>query len=84
MYDDLDLTSQKFTFVNLEVICLYYVRKLSCEYDIFWPSGSQGENFSMTSLNFCIFVIICPLKRKWPFINTDLNSLYLKDDLYQI
>jgi hypothetical protein len=80
MYNDLDLTSQKFTFVNLEVIWtnlnLHDVRKLSCKYDIFWLSGSQGENFLNTLLNFCIFVIISPLKRHWPFNCTYLNFLY--------
>ena len=30
----------------------------------------------MTSPNFCIFVIISPLKRNWSFISTILKSLY--------
>jgi hypothetical protein len=32
----------------------------------------------MTSLNFCIFVIISPLKKTYPFIWTNLNLLYPK------
>jgi hypothetical protein len=47
---------------------LHYVRKLSCIHDLFWLSGSKGKKFSMTSPNFCICMIISPLKRTWPFI----------------
>jgi hypothetical protein len=38
----------------------------------------------MTLPYFCIFVIISPLKRTWPFIWTIENSLYPKEDLYQV
>jgi hypothetical protein len=62
------------------IICtssnLHYVRKLSCKSGLFWLSGSWGENVSMTSPNFCIFVNISVLKRTWPFIWTILNFLY--------
>jgi hypothetical protein len=46
---------------------LHYVRNLSCKYDRFWLSGSRGENLSMPSSNFCIFVIITTLKIGWLF-----------------
>ena len=51
----------------LTILNLHYIRKLSCKYDLFWLSGS-GEDFSMKPPHFCIFVIISPLKRTWPFI----------------
>jgi hypothetical protein len=32
------------------IICtslnLHYVKKLSCKYELFWVSGSQGKNFN--------------------------------------
>ena len=52
----------------LTILNLHYIRKLSCKYDLFWLSGSGEEDFSMTPPHFCIFVIISPLKRTWPFI----------------
>ena len=60
----------------LTILNLHYIRKLSCKYDLLWLSGSGGEDFSMTPPHFCIFVIISPLKRTWPFIWTILNLLY--------
>jgi hypothetical protein len=61
------------------IICtslnLHNVRKLWWKYELFWLSGSQGKIFT-TSPNFCLFVIISPLKRNWPFICTIWNSLY--------
>jgi hypothetical protein len=63
------------------IICtkmnLHYVRKLSCKSELFWLSGSRGENFSMTSPHFCIFVIISHLTKTWPFIWTIYNCLHL-------
>jgi hypothetical protein len=73
------LTKIYINFVNLEVIWTnlnLHVRKPSCKYDVFWLSGSQRENFSLTSPIVCIFVIICPLKRNWSFICKILYSLY--------
>jgi hypothetical protein len=47
------------------------------------PSGSEENDFLMTSLHFCIFEIISPLKRTWPFILNNLEFPSPKDDLYQ-
>jgi hypothetical protein len=62
------------TWPSRTIICmslnLHYVRKLSCKYELFLLSGSQRKEFSMTSLNLCIFMIISPLKRTWRFIWT--------------
>ena len=55
--------TKMFTILNL-----HYIKQLSCKYDLFWLSGSGGEDFSMTPPHFCIFVIISPLKRAWSFI----------------
>jgi hypothetical protein len=55
----------------------HFVRELSCKYELFWLNGSRGKNFSITSSNFCIFVIISLLKRTWPFICTIQHSLDL-------
>ena len=55
---------------------LHYIGKLYCKYELFWLSGSGGEDFYMTPPHFCIFEIISPLKRTWPFIWTIQNSLY--------
>ena len=52
----------------LTILNLHYIRQLSCKYDLFWLSGSGEEDFSMTPPHFCIFVIISPLKKTWPFI----------------
>jgi hypothetical protein len=56
------------------IICtslnLHYFRKLSCKYELFWLSASQGKTFFNNLAKFCIFVIISPLKRTWPFIWT--------------
>jgi hypothetical protein len=44
------------------IICsslnLHHVIKLSCKYQLFWVSGSQGKKNSMTLPNFRIFMII--------------------------
>jgi hypothetical protein len=47
---------------------LQNIRKLSYKYELFLLSGSKGKKLT-TSPNFCIFVIISPLKRNWPFIS---------------
>ena len=47
---------------------LHYIKNLLCKSELFWLSGSQGENFSMTKPHFCIFEIISPLNKTWPFI----------------
>jgi hypothetical protein len=60
------------------ILNLHYIRKLSWKYDLFWLSGSGEKNFQMTPTHFCIFVIISPLKRTWPFSWTIYNSLYQK------
>jgi hypothetical protein len=54
----------------LTILNLHYIIKLSCKYELFWLIGSGEEDFSMTQPHFCIFVIISPLKRTWPFILT--------------
>jgi hypothetical protein len=44
---------------------------------LFWLSSSRGEDFQMHGPpHFCIFVIISPLKKTWPFTWTTWNSLY--------
>jgi hypothetical protein len=53
-----------------------HLNKLECKSELLWLSGSQGKKFQMTSPNFCIFMIISPLKRTWLFIWTIQNSLY--------
>ena len=63
---------------------LHYVKKLPGKIELFWLSGSWEEDFQMTPPYFCIFVIISPLKRTWPFIWTNLNPLPPKDDLWQV
>ena len=40
-----------------------------------WPSGS-GEDFLISSMYFCYFVIIYPWKRAGPFIRRNLNPLH--------
>jgi hypothetical protein len=40
------------------------------------PNGFGGEDFQMTPYHFYIFVIISPLKRTWPFIWTNLDSIH--------
>ena len=43
----------------LTILNLHYIRKLSCKYDLFWLSGSEEEDFSMTPtpfLNFCNYL----------------------------
>ena len=40
-----------------------------------WLSGSGEEDFQLSSMYFCYFVIISPYKRAGPFIWTNLNSL---------
>jgi hypothetical protein len=59
------------------IICtslnLYYLRKLSCKYELFWLSGLKEKLSLMTLSNFCIFVISSPLKRTWPFIKVWLK-----------
>jgi hypothetical protein len=52
------------------ILNLHYIRKLLWKYELFWLSGSGEEDFSLTQTNFCIFVIISPLKRTWPLIWT--------------
>jgi hypothetical protein len=42
----------------------------------FWLSGSWEEIFLMISPHICIFVIISPWTRTWPFIYTIFYSLY--------
>jgi hypothetical protein len=59
-------------FTNLN---LYYIRMLSCKFQLFYPSSSW-EDFWMNQPNFYIFVIISPLKRTWPFIWIKSNFLY--------
>jgi hypothetical protein len=43
-----------------------YIRKLTCQNELFLLCGSWGEDFYMTSPHFCISIIISPLKRTWP------------------
>ena len=40
-----------------------------------WPSGSWDEDFKISSMYFCYFVIISPWKRAGPFIRTNLSPL---------
>jgi hypothetical protein len=47
---------------SLNVHYVHYVRKLSCKYDLFWLSGSQGKHFSMTSPNFLHFCDYFPFE----------------------
>ena len=57
---------------------LLYVSKLPCKFELSWPCGSWEEDFQMNLTYFCIFVIISPLKRTWPFIWTILNFHHLR------
>ena len=41
-----------------------------------WPNFSGEEDFKISSMYFCYFVIISPLKRAGPFIWTNLNPLH--------
>jgi hypothetical protein len=60
------------------ILNLHYIRKFSCKYDLLWLIGFGEEGFYMISPHICIFVIISPLKRNWPFIWTINYSLYPK------
>ena len=42
------------------------------------PSACGKENFSISSVYFCYFIIMFPLKRVWPFIWIKLNPFYLQ------
>ena len=48
-----------------------------------WLSGSGEEDFLMSSIYFCYFVIISPWKRVGPFIWTNLNPSP-KNALFQV
>ena len=39
------------------------------------PSGSVEEDFYISTMYFCFFIIISPWKRAWPFICINLNPL---------
>jgi hypothetical protein len=54
--------------------------------ELFWLSGSQGKNFSMTSTDFCIFVIILPFEEKLSLALYLYNSKFPlpNPDLYQV
>ena len=41
-----------------------------------WPSGSGEEDFLISSMFFCYFLIISSWKNVWPFIWINLNSLH--------
>ena len=53
-------------------------RMLCAKFGWNWPSGSGGEDFLISSMNFCYFLIISPWKRIGPFIWTKLNPLHPK------
>jgi hypothetical protein len=57
-------------------VILYYVRKLSCKFGVFWFVVLVKRS-SNDPTQFYILVIIYPFKRIWPFKWINLNSLYL-------
>ena len=52
-------------------------RMLCTKFDWNWLSGSGGEDFKISSMYFCYFVIISPWKRAGPFICTNVNLNHL-------
>ena len=42
----------------------------------YYPNGYAEENFYISPMYFCCFIIISPLKRLGPFIWTNLNPLH--------
>jgi hypothetical protein len=56
---------------------LYVIKKNSCKYNIFWPSGSWGNIFlNKLTLLLAFLLLSSPFKRTWPLICKILNSLY--------
>ena len=42
----------------------------------YWPSGSGEEDFQISSMYFCYFVIISPWKKVGPFISTNFSPYH--------
>ena len=51
-------------------------RMLVAKFGWNWPSGSGEENFFISSMYFCYFLIISTWKRTGPFIWTNLNPIH--------
>ena len=62
-----------FIWTNLNPL---HPRMLCAKFGWNWPSGSGEEDFLISSMYFCYFVIIPPWKRAGPFIWTNLNPLH--------
>jgi hypothetical protein len=65
------------------IICtslnLHYVRKLSCKYELFWLSGSQGKKIQWPH-QIVAFLWLSPLWRKTGSLFVKFNN----HDLYQV
>ena len=62
-----------FIWVNLNPLHpRMFVAKFGCN----WSSGSGEENYLISSMYFCYFLIISPWKKTGPFIWTNLNPLH--------
>ena len=51
-----------------------YPRILCAKFEQNWPSGSWGEDFQISPMYFCYYVIISPWKRAAPFIWLNLST----------
>ena len=51
-------------------------RMISPKFDWNWSSGSEDEDFQISSMYFCYFVIISHWKWAWPFIRMNLNPFH--------
>jgi hypothetical protein len=69
------------------IICtslnLHYVRKLSCKYDLFWLSGSQGIFFNDLT-KFLHYFCYLPFEEDLALYFNNLEFPLPKDALYQI
>ena len=59
-----------FIWTNLNPL---HPRILCAKFEQNWPSGSWGEDFQISSMYFCYYVIISPWKRAAPFIWLNLS-----------
>ena len=54
----------------------FHLRMLYAKFGWNWPNGSAEEDFHISSMYFCSFVIISPSKKAGPFIWMTLNPLH--------
>ena len=62
-----------FIWTNLNPL---HPRMLCANFGWNWTSGSGEEDFKISSMYFCYFIIISPWKRAGPFIWTNLKPLH--------